>query len=121
MRRVVRLAMFSLPGMGFIGSFSGWGGAGEKIVCAFFHRRGALVYAQFEKVWYMSSKNQPEVERLSPLQESVLKASKEVAVKFIETGRLSVAAFTETFPQIFQTIKKAVEETPDAGKPAPKE
>ena len=68
----------------------------------------------------MSSKTQPEPERLSPLQESVLKASKEVAVKFIETGRLSVAAFNETFPQIFQTIKQAVQEASPAPQPTDK-
>ena len=68
----------------------------------------------------MASKNQTDPERLSPLQESILKASKEVAVKFIETGRLSVAAFNETFPQIFQAIKAAVQEPGAQQKPEEK-
>ncbi|MGD8561184.1 MAG: hypothetical protein PVG03_01555 [Desulfarculaceae bacterium] len=50
----------------------------------------------------------PVVDRLSPRQEALLKASKEIAVKFIETGRLSVASFAENFPQIYQAIEKTL-------------
>ncbi len=56
----------------------------------------------------MSSKKQAPPERLSPRQEALLKASKEIAVKFIETGRLSVAAFEEAFPKIYKTISDTV-------------
>ena len=47
--------------------------------------------------------------RLTPRQESYLKASKEIAIKYIETGRISVAAFDETFRRIYQTVKETME------------
>ncbi|MEW5911694.1 MAG: hypothetical protein AB1814_04000 [Thermodesulfobacteriota bacterium] len=56
----------------------------------------------------MSSKKDTPPPRLSPQDEAVLKAAKEIAVKFIETGRLSLAAFDEAFPQIYRTIHDAV-------------
>ncbi len=58
----------------------------------------------------MSSKQESGRDRLSPREEAYLKAAKEIAVKFIETGRLSVAAFTETFPQLYRTIKNTLED-----------
>lgn len=58
----------------------------------------------------MSAKNQPPPEdRLSPRQEALLKASKEIVVKFIETGRVSPTAFGETFAQIYQGIKDTLD------------
>lgn len=38
----------------------------------------------------------------------VLKAAKEVAVKFIETGRLSLSGFPEAFASIYEAIDRAV-------------
>ena len=58
----------------------------------------------------MSRKEEPALDRLSPRQEAYLKASKEIAVKFIGTGRLSAAAFGETFAQIYRAVKQTVEE-----------
>ncbi len=52
----------------------------------------------------MSAKKETPLDRLSPRQESLLKASKEIIVKFIETGRMSVAAFEEAFPQVYNTL-----------------
>jgi hypothetical protein len=43
----------------------------------------------------------------SSVEEQILKASKEIIVKFIEVGRVSPAAF----PEAFKTIYAAVEET----------
>ena len=42
------------------------------------------------------------------LEEQVLRASKEIAVKFIEVGRLSPTGFAETFKTIYQTIDETV-------------
>jgi predicted transcriptional regulator len=39
--------------------------------------------------------------------EQILKASEEIVVKFIETGRVSPASF----PEVFKNIYKAIEET----------
>lgn len=57
-----------------------------------------------------TKKQEPPVDRLSPRQESCLKAAKEIAVKFIETGRMSPTSFEESFGRIYQVIAQAVEE-----------
>lgn len=52
------------------------------------------------------------------VEEQVLRASKEIAVKFIEVGRLSPAGFGETFKAIYEAIdttvrsKNSVDPTP---------
>jgi hypothetical protein len=48
------------------------------------------------------------------MQEQILRASKEIAVKFIEVGRLSPSSFNQTFKDIYQTIESTVRhEEPD--------
>lgn len=44
--------------------------------------------------------------KMDKVDEQILKAAKEIVVKFIETGRVSPAAF----PEIFRTIYFSVEE-----------
>lgn len=51
----------------------------------------------------------PAGDRLSPRQDALLKASKEIVVKFIESGRLSVTSFAETFRHVYETIEETVE------------
>jgi hypothetical protein len=41
-------------------------------------------------------------------EESILKVSKEVAIKFIEMGRITPSTFDETFRKIHSTIKETV-------------
>ena len=41
--------------------------------------------------------------------EILLKVSKEIAVKFIEVGRLTPATFETTFAKIYETVKQTVE------------
>lgn len=50
------------------------------------------------------------------MQEQILRASKEIAVKFIEVGRLSPSSFPETFRTIYETIDTTVA-APSAGEP----
>jgi hypothetical protein len=45
-------------------------------------------------------------------QEQVLRASKEIAVKFIEVGRLSPSNFGETFKNIYDAIDATVRGVP---------
>jgi hypothetical protein len=45
---------------------------------------------------------------MSPIEEQILRASKEIVVKFIETGRVSPTAFTEIFKCVYQTIEETV-------------
>ena len=44
------------------------------------------------------------------LEEQILRASKEIAVKFIEVGRLSPTGFAETFKTIYRSIDETVRE-----------
>jgi hypothetical protein len=45
-------------------------------------------------------------------EEQILRASKEIVVKFIEVGRLSPTNFAETFKSVYQAIEETVH--PDA-------
>jgi predicted transcriptional regulator len=45
--------------------------------------------------------------RKTSQDEQILRASKEIVVKFIETGRISPTGF----PEVFKTIYQAVDET----------
>ena len=49
-------------------------------------------------------------------EEFVLKVTKEIVIKFIETGRLSVNAFDEVFRQIHGTVRDSLRETHPKGK-----
>lgn len=43
--------------------------------------------------------------------EQILRATKEIVVKFIETGRVSPTGFPETFKTIYNTVEEAVKGT----------
>ncbi|WP_420209410.1 hypothetical protein [Candidatus Electronema sp. JC] len=45
--------------------------------------------------------------------EAVLKAAKEIMVKFIEIGKVTPANFEEHYERIFNTIKKSARELND--------
>ncbi len=45
---------------------------------------------------------------MNKFEELVFKASKEIIVKFIETGRVSPTGFHETFKSIYNTIEETV-------------
>jgi hypothetical protein len=42
--------------------------------------------------------------------EAILKATKEIMVKFIEIGKVSPANFEEHYERVFQTIKQSAKE-----------
>lgn len=44
----------------------------------------------------------------SSVDEQVLRASKEIVVKFIETGRVSPTSFAEVFKSVYTTVFDAV-------------
>jgi DNA topoisomerase VI subunit B len=44
------------------------------------------------------------------MDEQILRAAKEIIVKFIETGRVSPSGFSEAFKSIYQTVHEAVSE-----------
>ncbi len=45
---------------------------------------------------------------MGSMDEHILRATKEIIVKFIEGGRLSPTAFHETFKSIYQTVEETV-------------
>jgi hypothetical protein len=47
---------------------------------------------------------------LTPREELLLKAAKEIVVKFIEVGRVSPSSFAETFKMIIDTLKHSLKE-----------
>lgn len=45
---------------------------------------------------------------MSSMDEHILKTTKEIIVKFIETGRISPSGFAESFKSIYNTIDETV-------------
>jgi hypothetical protein len=45
---------------------------------------------------------------MASIDEHILKAAKEIVVKFIECGRLSPSGFAETFQNIYKTVDETV-------------
>jgi hypothetical protein len=61
---------------------------------------------------------------MASVDEQILRAAKEIAVKFIEMGRLSPNAFPDFFREIYKTIEETVKGIPpveDAPDPEPPE
>ncbi len=56
----------------------------------------------------------------SSVDEQILRAAKEIVVKFIETGRVSPTGFHETFKSIYQSVEEAVRGTDPAPEPGDK-
>ncbi len=48
---------------------------------------------------------------MASIEEQILKATKEIIVKFIETGRLSPTGFSDTFKKVYRTVEKTVRQT----------
>ena len=51
---------------------------------------------------------------MASIDEQILRAAKEIVVKFIEAGRVSPAGFPETFQTIYRTIDQTVRKDPQA-------
>jgi hypothetical protein len=47
---------------------------------------------------------------LTPREELLLKAAKEIVVKFIEVGRVSPNSFPETFKMVIDTLSQSLKE-----------
>ncbi|MBT8359930.1 MAG: hypothetical protein HKP41_00680 [Desulfobacterales bacterium] len=52
----------------------------------------------------------PEVPAKTVSEDAILKIAKEIAIKFIEVGRLTPSTFDKTFKDIHRTIEETVEE-----------
>jgi hypothetical protein len=58
---------------------------------------------------------------MASVDEQILRAAKEIAVKFIEMGRLSPNAFSDFFREIYRTIEDTVKGNPAPGDTPPSE
>ena len=47
---------------------------------------------------------------LLPRDELLLKAAKEIVVKFIEVGRVSPASFNDTFKMVIDTLRQSLKD-----------
>jgi hypothetical protein len=48
---------------------------------------------------------------MTSIDEQILRATKEIIVKFIEVGRVSPTSFDESFKTVYQTICESVKQT----------
>ncbi len=48
---------------------------------------------------------------MGSIDEQILRATKEIVVKFIEAGRISPSGFHETFKDIYHTVEKTTKES----------
>jgi hypothetical protein len=51
--------------------------------------------------------------KMGSIDELILRATKEIVVKFIETGRVGPAGFQETFKSVYQIIEQTVKVSED--------
>jgi hypothetical protein len=54
-----------------------------------------------------SLKPKKQEENMASLEEQVLRVTKEIVVKFIETGRVSPTGFSDLFNNVYGTVKQA--------------
>ena len=57
----------------------------------------------------VSSPEQSRTKEQTISDDTILKMTKEIAVKFIEVGRLTPSTFNETFKEIHRTIEETVD------------
>ena len=48
---------------------------------------------------------------MGKIDEQILRAAKEIVVKFIEAGRVSPSGFHETFKNIYHTVEKTTKDS----------
>ncbi len=48
---------------------------------------------------------------MANIDEQILRATKEIVVKFIESGRISPSGFHETFKDLYHTVEKTTKDS----------
>jgi len=56
--------------------------------------------------------------QMSTLDELILRSTKEIVVKFIETGRVGPAAFDELFKAVYKTVEQTVKGVKEDSEPS---
>ena len=57
---------------------------------------------------------------MASIDEQILRATKEIVVKFIEGGRISPTGFHETFKDIYHTVENTTKGSMKVGQPEDK-
>jgi hypothetical protein len=57
------------------------------------------------------------MDQMASMDEQILRTTKEIVVKFIESGRISPAGFPETFKNIYHTVDDMVKRSKKHPKP----
>jgi predicted transcriptional regulator len=70
----------------------------------------------FEKYSEQNSGNK-ETAQMASMDEQILRATKEIVVKFIEGGRISPASFPDFFKNIYQTVHETAKGASDSSAP----
>jgi len=52
---------------------------------------------------------------MGSIDELILRTTKEIVVKFIETGRVGPAGFQETFESVYRTVAQTVKDSEETG------
>jgi len=58
---------------------------------------------------------------MASIDEQILRATKEIVVKFIEGGRISPAGFHDAFTGIYKTVQTSVKASTEPSEPEEKE
>ena len=58
---------------------------------------------------------------MASMDEQILRATKEIVVKFIEGGRISPASFPDFFKNIYQTVHETAKGASDPSAPVEKD
>jgi predicted transcriptional regulator len=74
----------------------------------------------FEKYSERNSGNK-ETAQMASMDEQILRATKEIVVKFIEGGRISPASFPDFFKNIYQTVHETAIGASDSPTPDEKD
>jgi hypothetical protein len=64
-----------------------------------------------------TSGHKKETVKMASMDEQILRATKEIVVKFIEGGRISPASFPDFFKNIYQTVHETAKGASDSSTP----
>jgi hypothetical protein len=73
-----------------------------------FNRKPKTENGTFREANSMAQRQPPTT--LTPRDELLMKAAKEIVVKFIEVGRVSPSGFADTFKMVIDTLRQSLKD-----------
>ena len=77
-------------------------------------------YLKLLNIFMQNSGYNKEKIKMASMDEQILRATKEIVVKFIEGGRISPAGFPDFFKNIYQTVHDTAKDASDSSAPVEK-